>query len=335
MRLGIVGLRHFHAHELVQGLRSQPGVELIGIAEDDDAVFASEGQRYGAPRFTDWRVMLDQEKPDIVGVVNVPGLRGKVIAECLRRGISVLADKPLCVTFAELEEIRAALAASPATLFLLLTERYNPPTYTLKRLVDEGKLGRVFSFTSFRPHKLMRAMRPGWFWHRETYGGIIVDLTVHDVDVFHWVTGLKGEEIYASHTNLTCPEAVNFEDAGHFFLKAEGGVTGLFRTDWLTPDGELTHGDCRYFVAGTLGHAEVRTTGGFPGQTGGGLRLVTNAAPPTEVALLEPEHTIYEDFLAAVNGAKPAISAEEILHATELTLRARESADAGRPIRLG
>jgi predicted dehydrogenase len=330
----MIGLRHFHAHELVEGLRRQPGVELIGIAEEDDAVFTAEGERYGAPRFTDWRVLLEQAKPDAVGVVNIPGQRGAVIAECLRRGVSVLADKPLCLTLAEVAEIRAALAASPATLFLLLTERYNAPTYTLKQLVEEGKLGRIFSFTSFRPHKLMRAKRPAWFWHRETYGGIIVDLTVHDVDIFQWLTGLKGEEVYASHTNLICPEAPTFEDAGHFFLKAEGGVTGLFRTDWLTPDGEPTHGDCRYFVAGTLGHAEVRTTGGFPGQTGGGLRVVTGTEAPVDVPLRQPEHTIYEDFLAAINGAPPAMRAEEILHATEVTLRARESADLGRPVRL-
>ncbi|MGE5623547.1 MAG: Gfo/Idh/MocA family protein [Methanocella sp.] len=335
MKFAMIGLRHFHAQVLLEGMLQVPGVELGAIAEEDDAVFATEGERYGVPRYTDFREMLDAVRPEVVGVVNVPGDRGRVIAECLRRGISVLADKPLCLTLEELEDIRQAQAESKAVLFLLLTERYNPPVVALKRLVEAGRLGRIVSLTSFRPHKLMKAQRPAWFWRREAYGGIIVDLAVHDVDVFRWVTGEEAKEVTAAHTNATCPEYSHWEDMGHFLLKATNGVTGFFRVDWLAPAGEPMHGDCRYFVAGTEGWAEVRMTGGFPGQEGGGLRIVTNADPPTELPVVEPERSLYADFVAAVRGEAPAMLPEDILAATRVTILARESADTGRPVRLG
>jgi predicted dehydrogenase len=75
-------------------------------------------------------------------------------------------------------------------------------------------------------------------------------------------------------------------------------------------------------------------TGGFPGQTGGGLRIVTNTEPPMDIPLLQPERTIAEDFIAAVRGEAPAMKAEDILKASEIVLAARESADRGVPVKL-
>lgn len=334
MRVGLIGLRHFHAQELVEGFGRLPDVELVGLAEDDDAAYAANRAGSEAKRYGDWREMLDRERPEAVGVVNVPGDRGRVVAECLRRGISVLADKPLCLTREELEELRVAARASRAALFVYLTERYNPPVVTLKRLVEEGRLGRVASFTAFRPHKLMKPQRPEWFWRRATYGGILVDLTVHDVDVFRWVTGEEAAEVCAAHANLSCPEHPEFEDTGHLLLRTNGGVAGLFRADWLAPAGEPVHGDCRYFVVGTEGHAEVRMTGGFPGQSGGGVRIVTNDGPPRDVPLVPPARGLVEDFLAAARGEPPAMRVEDLFRASEIVLAARESADRGVPVRV-
>lgn len=335
MRVGMIGLRHFHAQEMIGFLAQVPGVELVAVAEDDEAAYQQNRAGFAGPRYADWRAMLDRERPEAVGVVNVPGDRGRVVAECLRRGVSVLADKPLCLTRAELEEVRQAARGSRAVLFVYLTERYNPPVVTLRHLVKEGRLGRVVSFTAFRPHKLMKPTRPEWFWRRATYGGILVDLAIHDVDVFRWVTGAEPREVSAAHANVSVPEHPGFEDTGHFLLKATDGVAGLFRVDWLAPAGESMHGDCRYFVVGTEGHAEVRMTGGFPGQSGGGVRLVTNTTPPVDVPLVQPERSLCAEFAAAVWGEAPAMRPEDLFRASEVVLAARDSADQGIPVKIG
>lgn len=334
MRVGLIGLRHFHAQEVIGFLAQVPGVALVAAAEDDEEAYRQNRACFSGRRYVAWREMLDREQLEAAVVVNVPGERGAVVAECLRRGVSVLADKPLCLSADELAGIRQAAMSSKAVLFLYLTERYNPPVVTLQRLVDEGRLGKVVSFTAFRPHKLMKSTRPAWFWRRATYGGILVDLAIHDVDVFRLVTGAEAEEVAAVHANLTCPEHPEFEDTGHFLLRATGGVAGLFRVDWLAPAGEPVHGDCRYFVVGSEGHAEVRMTGGFPGQGGGEVRIVTNTAPPSDVPLVQPARSLVEDFVAAVRGETPAMGLEDILRATELVLAARESADRGVPVRV-
>jgi predicted dehydrogenase len=317
---------------MIAGMRTVPGVEVAAIAEPDDDVFAREGSRYGLPRYRDWREMLEREKLHALGVVNIPGERASVVAECLRRGIHVLCDKPAAIDRAGLSMLRQANDLGRAILFPFFTVRYEPPVATAKRLVDEGRLGRLVSFTSFRPHKLLPSIRADWFWRRAGYGGVLVDLGIHDVDVFLWLSGAQVREVYASHANVACPGRAEFEDIAHMMIRADDpDIVGFFRTDWLTPDAEPAHGDCRYFLVGTEGTAEVRTTGGLPlsGADGGCVRLVTRTAPPGDIPPIPPGRTIFEDFARAAAGEPAAITARELFDANGLVLAGRESADQG------
>lgn len=335
MRVGVIGLQHFHAHEMIAGLRGVPDVELVAIAEADDKTWQEQGARYGLPRYADYLEMLESEKIEAVALVNARAERARVARECLDLGVSVLSDKPVCMDLEELAALRQAAAHSGAAIFLYLAERYNPPVITLLDLVRQGTLGRVVSFAALRPHKLNRDSRPAWFWKRETYGGILVDLTIHDVDIFRQATGVEVEEVYAIHANVSTGAHPGFEDIGHMILRGSDGVVGVFRADWLTPAGEPCHGDCRYFVVGDRGWAEVRTMGGLAEVTGGSVRVTTSTSGPVYAPLMAPKTTIFEDFALAARGHEPAISAKDIFRASELVLLGRESADRGVPVQGG
>jgi predicted dehydrogenase len=320
---------------MIRGLSVLPEVELVAIAESDDNIWYEQGLIYKLPRYVDYVEMLDSEDLRAVVLVNARQQRAQVAAKCLRRGIHVLADKPLCMHLSDVAKLRKATAREDATLFLYLTERYNPPVYTLLNLVEQDVLGQVASFTSFRPHKLMKDSRPSWFWNRDTNGGVLVDLAIHDVDIFRKLTGARIEEIYAIQANVSTKKYPAFEDIGHMMLKTANGVVGLFRADWLTPAGENIHGDCRYFVVGDKGWAEVHTSGGLAEKGAGNVRIVTDVSGPSHVSLMEPKTTIFEDFVAAAKGARPAISTDDILRASELVLLGRRSADRGVPVQGG
>lgn len=335
MRVGVIGLQHFHAHEIIRGLSALPEVKLVAIAESSDDIWHKQSSAYELPRYMGYLDMLDSEDLEAVVLVNARQHRAQVAAECLHRGISVLADKPLCIDLSEVAMLQQAVQRENAVIFLYLAERYNPPVYTLLKLVEQGALGQIVSFTSFRPHKLLIDSRPGWFWNRDTNGGILVDLAIHDVDIFRKITGAQVQDIYAIHANVSNKEHPHFEDIGHMMLKATNGAVGMFRADWLTPAGESMHGDCRYFVIGDQGWAEVHTTGGLAETETGSVRIVTDVSGPSYVSLMVPKTTIFEDFVAAVKGAKPAISADDILEASKLVLLGRQSADQGVPVQGG
>jgi predicted dehydrogenase len=58
--------------------------------------------------------------------------------ECLRRGVPVLADKPICTTLEQWERIRAAAASGGGRLATMFDKRFYPETLAAKRLLADG-----------------------------------------------------------------------------------------------------------------------------------------------------------------------------------------------------
>lgn len=346
MRLGIAGAQHFHVNEMLDAARRVPGLEIVGLAESDAAIRSGIADKYGIPQFSGFEELVSQAKPDVVGCFDVPSQRASAIVACLERGISVLSDKPPAVSVDALEAIRKALrrATYPKgvrpVFSVILSERYNPPVVTLKSVLESGEIGDVVNFTSFRPHKLRKAQRPDWMFRRATYGGILVDAAIHDVDVFHWLTGARPVQIDAYSSNHTCPEYPEFDDCGQMMFRADNGIVGLVKVEWLQPEAHPAHGDCRVFVTGTRGTVEVKTQGDLAAK-GGRVIVCTGTRPPTEVPMVMPAGDLFADFFWAVleagrggNSDFPSIPAADALDAMRVVLAAREAADTGRRMEL-
>lgn len=339
LRFAVVGLQHFHVHEMIQGMLNVPGIEFVAIADSDENILIKNQLRYKVHGYEDYREMLEEEHLDVIGCCAIPSHRADIIATCLNNGLHVISDKPVATTLDDLVKIENALDSGRALLSVMFTERFNPPVCTLKKLVDEGALGRIANFIAIRSHKLMKEARPAWMFRRETYGGILVDLAIHDIDIFNWIAGINMAYISAWHANVGCQEYPEFEDAGTIMLSAVESSSALVRVDWLAPREEIAHGDCRFFVIGTKGSAEAKVSGDIS-LPGGSVRICTHYKPPMEIPLVEPEKSLYEDFIDAVrsnasgygitediNSTQRIITHQDIITASRVVLLARESAD--------
>ncbi len=330
MRLAIAGAQHFHLLDLLQSLSTVPEVEWVGVWNIHNEFKTVFETQYPMPEFPTLEALLDQAKPDGVACFDMIGRRADTIIQCLQRGIHVLADKPPVATEEQLQALEEALRSTKATFTALFSERYNPPVYTLKQLIAAGTVGEIVNFTAFRPHKLKKTTRPNWMFQRDNYGGILVDLAVHDIDVFQWLTGAKPVLITAAHSNTVCPEFPEFEDNGQIFFKADNGAVGFIKVEWLAPEAFPTHGDCRYFITGAQGTLEV-FTGGDITDRGGKVILCTHRHPPELVPLNPMETGLYADFLAKTTAdgptGSPMITVSEIISTMRVALAARKAAD--------
>lgn len=344
MKVGISGAQHFHVFDLLESItKSESGkdIKIVSIYDSDSKICQSIAEKYQIDSFQSLNQMLEIGEPDVVACFDIPSLRADTIITCLEKGISILSDKPPAITEKQLSGIHSIIKqnkingkAKKPLFSIMLSERYNSPVVTLKKVVESGVIGEIVNFTAFRPHKLKKATRPDWMFQRETYGGILVDLAVHDLDVFHWLTGARPVEITAYSSNYTCPEYPGFEDNGQLFFKAENGSTGIIKVEWLAPEAHPSHGDCRYFLTGTKGSIEVKTEGDLSAK-GGKLVLCTHEFPPVEIELENVENSLYLDFFNAIAENKSdfnQIPEKAVFDVMSAVLAARESADCGEKI---
>ncbi len=87
--------------------------------------------------------MLDREKPDLAVVAPFFFLQSRIACECLERGIHVFVEKPMSVSFEQLERLRRAYALGKADLCPMLTSRYLPSFHAAWRALRDGLVGRA------------------------------------------------------------------------------------------------------------------------------------------------------------------------------------------------
>jgi UDP-N-acetylglucosamine 3-dehydrogenase len=178
LRAGVIGVGAMgknHAR-----LYSQlPGVELVGVADSNEALAASIARQYECQHYTDYSDLLAQ-RLDLVSIVVPTTLHKQAALAAISSGVNVLVEKPISDAVENADEMIEAARRKGVKLMVGHVERFNPAVIKLKELVDEGLLGEVVSISTRRvgPHN-----------PRIRDVGIILDLGAHDIDVMHYLYG--------------------------------------------------------------------------------------------------------------------------------------------------
>src|SRR5436189_5237851 len=103
---GAMGRNHLRV------LNDLEGAELVALADAHEPTAQRSARPYGIPAYTDYKKLLDKEKPEAV-VVAVPTIMHRDVAlEVIKRGIHLLIEKPIAFSEEEaLEIIEAAKSA--------------------------------------------------------------------------------------------------------------------------------------------------------------------------------------------------------------------------------
>jgi predicted dehydrogenase len=290
--VGAMGRNHVRVYA------DMPGVELVGIADADEAVADSVARRFNTYAYADYRQLLAEQRPDAVTIA-VPTVDHREVAlEAVGQGTHVLIEKPIAFTVAEGQEIIAAAEAASVRLMVGHVERFNPAVIELKQRMAANELGRIFQID---------ARRQGPFPARIRDVGVVIDLAVHDLDVMRYISDAEVVRVYAETERRIHSE---HEDLLTCLLRLGNGTVGTLAVNWLTPAKirEL-------FVIGERGMFRVdyltqdlyfyenNTARGSDWDTLHVLRGVTEG-PMTRhvVAKKEPLRGELEAFLAAVRG---------------------------------
>ncbi len=335
VRVGVIGLQHEeHVGSFMDAVVADcPNARLIAAADADER-YRRDLEKYpGVKPYESWVELLDRERPDAIFVDTINSEKAGVAAECLSRGIAVLANKPLCTRFEHLEQIISVQQRKKGVLSLQLTERFNPVFMAMKKTIDEGTIGKPVAFQAAKPHRLhrpgmFRHGRPAWMFDKSKYGSVLIDLAIHDVDLVRWLSGAEVEHVSAV-TGLSrfAGEHPDFTDYGMAFLGLSGGGCASVEVDWLNPAGIHS---VRFVVYGTEGFATYDSSL-KPGEL---IRIEkdneTSIVPGTAVNSIRANAM---EFVRGVGEGKiPEPSGKDALIATLVTLCAQEAAETGKRV---
>jgi predicted dehydrogenase len=157
--------------------------------------------------YKDYRELLADKNVEAVFVTTPLFVHFPVTKDALEAGKHVFCEKCLVFKPEEVHGLRALAAAHPKQIIQTgLQRRYSYFYQTVKRMVDAGILGKVTHVYAQwhrnminKPSRLW-TMKPGagsniqnWRIFRSMSGGLVAELTSHQVDVSDWMFGSSPE----------------------------------------------------------------------------------------------------------------------------------------------
>ena len=200
-----------------------PEADLVAVADADQKLVAATAGKHGARAYTDYREMLEKEKPDAVSVVVPTAMHEEVGMAALDAGAHVLMEKPIAATVEEGQRLIEKARAVKKQLMVGHIVRFNPAMQALKQKLADGDLGRIFQ---------VFCRRAGPFPSRIRDVGVVVDLAPHDVDVMRFLIGAEPLRVYAETEQRI---HTDHEDLVWGLLRFPDGVVGSLEINWLTP----------------------------------------------------------------------------------------------------
>lgn len=253
-------LDHGHIYGQCQGL-CEAGGTLKWVYDPNPERCSEFVARFPGVMVSDsYERILDDPAVRLVASAAIPSLRCPIGLKAMAAGKDYFTDKAPFISFEQLSDARAAVAASGRKYMVYFSERIHVEAAVhAGALIEAGAIGRVVQVLGLGPHRLNAASRPDWFFRRRVYGGILCDLGSHNYDQFlHYTRALDARLLHAAVGNLAHPTYPELEDFGESSFVSSTGAMHYLRVDWLTPDGLCTWGDGRTIVVGDRGYLEIR-----------------------------------------------------------------------------
>jgi UDP-N-acetyl-2-amino-2-deoxyglucuronate dehydrogenase len=224
---GRISRNHFEAIKRIEGL------ELVAVADSDLARAQAVGAEQGVPAFGSLDEMLAAVPSDLVSICTPSGLHPQHGMIAARAGRHVLTEKPMAISLAAADELVQTCDNAGVNLFVVKQNRLNPPIQLLKRAIDKGRFGRIYS-----ANVTVRWTRPQEYYDAEPWrgtwefdGGAIMNQASHYVDLMQWLVG-PVESVLAK--TATQARRIEAEDSGVAILKFRSGALGVIEVSVLT-----------------------------------------------------------------------------------------------------
>ncbi len=221
---GKMGLSHLSI------LGAHADVEVVGVCDTSSLVMDVLKKFTAFPCFTDHEEMLKKTRPDVVFVAVPTRFHYKIIKQVLKEGKHVFAEKPLCLSQDEGEELVNLALEKQLVNQVGYHNKFLGTFQEVKQIISNGHLGKIFHFTaeSYGP-VVIREKQDTWRSDPKEGGGCLLDYASHVIDLINHILGpvskVKGSILKSFYSK-------NVEDSVFSLLELTTNVSGVLSVNW-------------------------------------------------------------------------------------------------------
>ena len=94
-------------------------------------------------RYTDYKKMLDEEKPELVAIATESGKHAAIALDCIAAGCNVIIEKPIALSIKDADEIIKAGKEGGVVVCTNHQNRFNKSVQYIRKALEEGRFGKL------------------------------------------------------------------------------------------------------------------------------------------------------------------------------------------------
>lgn len=259
LKVGIIGANwSLHVHG--SAWRRQQGVEVAAICTAHQETAEAAAHQFGIPKaYWNHEEMAADPEIDIIDVGSRPAFRFPMVMAALKHGKHVYNCLPFALDTSQAEAMRDAQLAAGTVGVVDAQFRWTPEAQTMKRMVDEGFIGRPLGFNiqlmlplfehEGKPYPFCAYAGVGspYFWlaDKRNGGSAWRNFASHSLLFLTHLLGSLEEatalltrgvpEWFLPTGDVLKPDT---HDLGSATLRLANGAVGNLQVGWCTPDTE-------------------------------------------------------------------------------------------------
>ncbi|WHY77373.1 Gfo/Idh/MocA family oxidoreductase [Neobacillus sp. WH10] len=342
LRYAIIGCGRISPNHIAAAIENE--LEIVGLCDIVPENMEDKVLKFKLPQstplYTDYKELLEKEKPQLVAICTESGKHGKIALDCINAGINLIIEKPIALSLEEADEIITKAKEKNVKVSACHQNRFNKSIQKIREAVEEERFGRLLHGTAHirwnrgEDYYKQAPWRGTW----EQDGGALMNQCIHNLDLLRWMMGDEIVEVVGMTDNLK-HNFIEAEDLGMALIKFSNGSYGIVEgTTNIYPNNlEET-----LYIFGEKGTVKA---GGKSVNLIEEWQFADMLDDPEDVKAKYHENPpsvygfghkpLYADVIDAIqNDRQPYVTAEDGRRALELVLAIYKSATEGKSVKL-
>lgn len=261
--MGIIGAGAVATKIHLPGYEGCDRAEVVAVTSATASSAKRLASRFSIPtvRATPAELLADTTI-DAVSICSPPSNHRELLELACAAGKHALIEKPIALSLADLDAIRALAASAPTVVEVVRNERYMEFNRQAKQVVADGTIGDVHAIIQTISTDGPESWSPSARWFRDqarSGGGALIDLAVHKVDLAAWMVERPLETVPVRAVR----DHESVEELALMAFVLAGGVLCSVHASWQGPADEsaLLVSGSRGLLAGVSSSGRLTSSG--------------------------------------------------------------------------
>ncbi len=233
IRFALVGCGRISKNHIQAIDKHEETCELVDVCDIDSEALAATVGKTGANGHRSLGDLLEKSSADCVILATPSGLHSDQTVRIAQSGRHVMTEKPMATRWSDGLAMVEACDEAGVKLFVVKQNRQNATLQLLKKAIDGGRFGRIYSVAVnvfwTRPQDYYDSA--DWRGTWEFDGGAFMNQASHYIDLLDWLIGPVDSVM--AYTG-TLARNIQVEDSGVAALHWRNGAMGTLNVTMLT-----------------------------------------------------------------------------------------------------